>query len=37
MHHPSDRIAHTTAFVIPVEKHLPEADLGVGGGGGAVP
>ena len=27
MHHPTDRIAHTTAFVTPVVKHWLERDI----------
>ena len=28
MHHPTDRIAHTTAFVIPVVEHWLEREIG---------
>ena len=27
MHHPTDRIAHTTTFVIPVVEHLLEREI----------
>ena len=27
MHHPTDKIAHTTAFVTPVVEHLPEREI----------
>ena len=27
MHHPTDRIAHTTAFVTPVVEHWPEREI----------
>ena len=27
MHHPTDRIAHTTAFVIPVMEHWLECEI----------
>ena len=27
MHHPTDRIAHTTAFVIPVMEHWLEREI----------
>ena len=27
MHHPTDRIAHTTAFVIPVVEHWLEQEI----------
>ena len=27
MHHPTDRIAHTTAFVTPVVEHLLEGEI----------
>ena len=27
MHHPTDRIAHTTAFVTPVVEHLLEREI----------
>ena len=27
MHHPTDRIAHTTAFVTPVVEHWLERDI----------
>ena len=27
MHHPTDMIAHTMAFVIPVVEHLLEAEI----------
>ena len=27
MHHPTDRVAHTTAFVTPVVEHWLERDL----------
>ena len=27
MHHPTDRIAHTTAFVTPVEEHWLEREI----------
>ena len=28
MHHPTDRIAHTTAFVTPVVEHWLEREIG---------
>ena len=31
MHHPTDRIAHTTAFVIPVVEHWLEREITVRG------
>ena len=27
MHHPTDRIAHTTVFVTPVVEHWPEREI----------
>ena len=27
MHHPTDRITHTTAFVTPVVEHWPEREI----------
>ena len=27
MHHPTDRIVHTTAFVTPVVEHWPEREI----------
>ena len=29
MHHPTDRIAHTTAFVTPVVEHWLEREIGL--------
>ena len=46
MHHPTDRIAHTTAFVTPVVEHWLEREIGLdsplvvdirGGGQGPAP
>ena len=30
MHHPTDRITHTTAFVTPVVEHWLEREIGEG-------
>ena len=29
MHHPTDRIVHTTAFVTPVVEHWLEREIGI--------
>ena len=37
MHHPTDRIAHTTAFVTPVVEHWLERDTEKEGGNTLLP